>query len=321
MRARFVVVAGLSMMAAPVYAQANSCSSGSTQDACQMAMDVFQFMAPQLGVAMTGGNATLGRGGTLGGLPHFSIGVRANVLNGDVPSVNDFPTPSIVGRQSRELRTEKQVVGLPAVDAAVGIFKGLPLGLTNVGGVDLLLSATYVPEVGGETDDFQVRPESNVQLGYGARLGLVQESILFPGISVTYLKRDLPTTSINGASSNITINVSDIAVKTTAWRVVASKSLVMFGLALGAGQDQYDQGATIQATSSGIPSAPVPFSQDLTRTNMFADLSLNLPLVKMIAEVGQVSGGKLDTAPVNTFSGGDADQSRLYGSVGVRIQF
>ena len=31
------------------------------QDACQQAYDLFQFMAPQLGVAVAGGNATLGQ--------------------------------------------------------------------------------------------------------------------------------------------------------------------------------------------------------------------------------------------------------------------
>ena len=34
------------------------------------------------------------------------------------------------------------------MDAAIGLFKGLPLGVTNVGGVDLLLSASYVPKSG-----------------------------------------------------------------------------------------------------------------------------------------------------------------------------
>ena len=66
-----------------------------------MALDVFDLMAPQLGLALTGGNATLGQGGTLGGPGHFSIGLRANVFSGDLPEVTDFPTPSLVGRQQR----------------------------------------------------------------------------------------------------------------------------------------------------------------------------------------------------------------------------
>ena len=38
------------------------------QDACQQAYDLYQFMSPQLGLALAGGNATIGQGSVLGGL-------------------------------------------------------------------------------------------------------------------------------------------------------------------------------------------------------------------------------------------------------------
>src|SRR5665213_4527049 len=60
------------------------------QDACQQAYDVYQFMAPQLGLALAGGNATIGQGSVLGGLGHFSVGVRGNVFNGKLPQVDQF---------------------------------------------------------------------------------------------------------------------------------------------------------------------------------------------------------------------------------------
>ena len=50
----------------------------SAQDACQKAIDLFQYMAPQLGALLAGGNATQGLTGTLGGLGHMVIGVRVN---------------------------------------------------------------------------------------------------------------------------------------------------------------------------------------------------------------------------------------------------
>lgn len=79
MRKTMLVAAGLTLLAATVSRAQNapnSCPPGTsttdparvTQDACQMSMDVFDLMAPQLGLALAGGNATLGRGGTLGGL-------------------------------------------------------------------------------------------------------------------------------------------------------------------------------------------------------------------------------------------------------------
>lgn len=342
MRARLVVIAASFVAFTPlaVRAQANTCPPGTvtagipdrsraTQDVCQMAVDVFQFVAPEVGLALTGGNATLGQGGALGGLGHFSVGIRVNVFQGDLPDVTNFPTPSTSGAQTRTgasaLPSKHQIMGLPAVDASVGLFKGIPLGITNVGGVDLLLSATYVPTVGDEGDDFQIKPKSNLQVGYGARVGLIQESLITPGVGVTYLKRDVPTTTITGTSSDLSVRAEDVDVKTSAWRVVANKSLLVAGIAVGIGQDRYKESASIQGTAQTVfgsqTSDKVTLSQDLTRTNMFLDLSLNLPLLKVVGEIGQVSGGKLERQAMNEFTGGSPTQSRLYGSVGVRIGF
>ena len=299
--------------------------SRATQDACQMAVDVYQVMGPQLGLALAGGNATLGRGSALG-VGHFSIGLRGNVFSGDLPDVSSFPSPSTSGSVQRTgsaaLPGKRQILGLPTADAAVGVFGGVPLGLTSVGGVDLLLSATYVPTIGQPGDEVQIKPDRNLQLGYGVRVGLLQESLVVPGVAFTYLKRDLPSVDITGTSSNLDVTITDMKVKTSAYRVVASKSLLLLGLAAGVGQDRYDQGATVQGTVRNTPigtqtSDPVLLGQKLTRTNIFLDVSLNLPIFKLIGEVGQVSGGTVDT--YNEFTTGRADKSRTYGSVGFRI--
>ena len=332
MRKAIVVGAGLTLLAAAsagAQSVTTSCPPGTgpldparvTQDACQMALDVFDMMAPQLGLALTGGNATLGQGGNLGGPGHFSIGLRGNVFSGDLPRVNDFPAASPTGRVQRTganaLPGKKQIVGLPTADAALGIFRGVPLGLTNVGGIDLLLSATYVPSIGDEGDDIRIKPERSLQLGWGARIGLLQESLFVPGVSFTYLKRDLPTTSMTGSGSGVGIDIADAKVKTSAFRVVASKSLVMFGLAAGIGQDRYSESALVSGTTGTVASSQVSFDQKLTRTNYFLDASLNLPIFKLIGEVGQVTGGTVDT--YNEFTTGRADKSRTYGSLGFRL--
>jgi hypothetical protein len=57
----------------------------------------------------------------------------------------------------------------------------------------------------------------------------------------------------------------------------------------------------------------------MTRSNVFADLSINLLILKLTGEIGQVSGGTINT--FNTFSGKQAADSRLYGSVGARFGF
>jgi hypothetical protein len=306
------------------------------QDACQQAVDMFQLMMPQLGLSIVGGNATLGQGSTLGGLPHFALDFRGNVLlPGSLP---ELQTPDTTGAQQRSPFPTKSVpVGLPAVDAAIGLFKGLPLALTNVGGVDLLLSASYVPNINHAFDNgssIDVSVDSPLKFGYGVRVGLLQESLLVPGVSVTYFIRDLPTTTVVGSTSTSTalatvtdtIGIRDFSVKTKAWRIVASKSLLLFGVAAGFGQDKYDASTTFDAVvrstdafgTQRYPTGAVPLSQNLTRSNMFADVTVNLFLLKLVGEIGRVSGGTVAT--FNTFDP-TAASARTYGAAGVRFGF
>jgi hypothetical protein len=290
-----------------------------TQDACQQAIDLFRYMVPQLGIGMTGGNTTLAQGGALGGLPHFAIGLRGNVLAGSLPVPQQ---PSTSGAVSRDpYPTENKVLGLPAVDFALGLWKGLPLALSNVGGIDLLLSATYVPEI--STDNVSVTPETNLQVGYGARIGILQESLLLPGLGVSFMKRDLPKTTIVGFTGNDSLEVRDLDFKTTAWRITASKSLILFTIAAGVGQDTYDASTSVEATVNDVligreTMGPVTVKQKVTRTNYFADVAMNILLVKLVGTVGMVSGGDVPT--FSRFET-DADASRLYGSVGLRLGF
>ena len=296
-----------------------------SQDACQKAIDLFQYMAPQLGTTIAGGNPTLGQGGNLGGLGHFSLGLRVNVLQGSLPQVQNV-TPSVTGATSTKFDTKSQLLPMPTADLAIGVFKGIPLAITNVGGIDVLVSASYVPEFDNSGVSVKV-PNGSLKLGYGARVGILQESLLVPGVSVSYLVRDLPTLNIAGSSGNDSLYVNNLSLKTKAWRVTASKSLLLFGLAAGFGQDKYDASTDIGAhvAARTVPptpaanSTPVSISQNLTRTNIFGDLSMNLLLFKLNAEIGQVSGGTINT--FNTFNGKQPADSRIYGSVGARFGF
>jgi len=296
-----------------------SLSEQTTQDACQKAIDIFAFMTPQLGIGLVGGNATLGATSALGGIGHFSIGVRGNATRGRVPQVSNV-SYAVTGAQQSDFGVEDQVVGLPAIDGAFGLFGGIPVGLSHALALDGLVSAAYVPAFNNDNMAVSL-PDGSLKLGYGARLGVLTESFAIPAVSLTYLRRDLPTTSISAASGDDDITVSGISVKTTAWRAVAGKSLGFFGVALGAGQDMYDNRATasVRVNNAGglVDGGPYNLSQKVTRANMFADFSLNFPFVKLAAEVGRVSGGKIDT--YNTFSGKRADDALTYASIGIRI--
>lgn len=331
MNCRFVIAVGWMLGASRVRAQGlqtPTCAGGApfspaqvAQDACQQAYDVYQLLAPQLGLALTGGNATAGQGGVLGGIGHFSVGVRGNAFSGLLPNFSspDFTPRTTGGSPARTLPTTSHVAGLPTADAAVGLFRGLPLGLTNVLGIDALLSASYVPNV--DQNDVTVAPHNNWQFGYGARLGLLSESIITPGVSVTWIERDLPTTDITASANNAQLHVLNAKVKTNAWRVVASKNLILFSVAVGGGRDHYEQSADVSgAISQGLftGSATAPGTdQTLNRSNLFADLAYNLPLFRIVAEIGQAAGGTVLT--YNSFSGGRADRSLVYGSIGLRL--
>jgi hypothetical protein len=296
------------------------------QDACQQAYDVYQLIAPQLGLALAGGNATAGQGSVLGGLGHFSVGIRANVFDGLFPNTDNggFPV-STTGAQRRTLPTKSQWFGAPTADAAIGLYKGFPLALTNVLGVDALVSAEYVPTIKNNGGSFSLDPSSNLRFGYGARIGLLSESIAFPGVSFTWIERDLPTINvgINGSAvgaNGSTIAIDNMDVKTRAWRIVASKSLIAFSLAAGIGQDNYKQSATLTGTVNqfGISaSQSLAADQTLSRTNLFGDFAINLPLLKIVFEVGNALGGSVAT--FNSFAGGRADRSQIYGSFGLRL--
>jgi hypothetical protein len=334
---RLGLAAVLLAMGTTAQAQATDCPAAvsgfsgqnAARDICLRSKDVFQLLSPQLGVSITGGNPVLGQGGTLGGLGHFTIEARVSgVLNGDVPDIGQWSSPSTTAPAPQELLTKTFPVALPAVDGAIGVFKGLPLGLTNVGGIDLLWSAAYIPTI--DQDEFQITPKTNLKFGYGARVGLLQESLVMPGVSATWMKRDLPTTTMTGSAnfttSSMSFTMADAAIKTTSWRLVASKSLIMFGLAVGAGQDSYDQSAMFSGSATTALTGTTsfgPFALDnkMTRTNYFANASINLLLLKIVGEIGQVSGGELTPTPFNTFSGGAADDGRLYGSVGLRFSW
>src|SRR5918911_871907 len=265
-------------------------------DACQKVVDLYKYMNVQLGTPVTGGNATLGQGGALGGLGHFAVDVRANAMRASVPDVAATGLQEGPAGAPDNFEVQSRWAGLPAVDAAVGIFRGIPLGVTHVGGVDALVSAAYLPDI-TQGSLSVATPNGSVKLGFGARVGLVEESLFTPGVSFTYLRRDLPTMSVVAdAGSGRSVSVEDYDMHTTAWRLVASKNFAVVGLSAGVGQDRYAADANLTYDVDGfVPNAPLALDESPTRTNVFGGISLNLAIVKLVGEVGRVSGGDVTT--------------------------
>jgi hypothetical protein len=322
-------IGAIALTAAPAGAQgiSSQCTSTISQDACQKAIDVFNYLSPQLGVVIAGGNATLGAGSALGGLGHVYVSGRANLVSADVPQINEV-TPSVTGARRDTYPTKTMFAGIPQADADIGIFKGLPLGVTNVGGVDLLVSAAYLPSFSAGGVNIRTRG-GPLKLGAGARVGIIQESIDFPGISATYLHRGLPTVDVTANNGADSLRLSNLDVSVNSYRLVASKSFLGFGLAAGLGRDDYTSktsaAAHVAARNAGVgaiggtpaENVTVDLRQTLSRNTYFLDASLNLPLVKLVGEIGQAASVKVPT--YNSFAGAAPGASQVYGAIGVRF--
>ena len=329
---RLGVAAALLVLASTARAQDPQCTGLGKADACQKAVDIFKYLAPQLGTTIAGGNSIMGSGGVLGGLPHWTVGLRATVISGSVPqfTVGNAPNATVTSPVASTYTTKMTPIAFPAVDVAIGIFGGIPLGLTKIGGIDLLVNGAYVPTV--TTTNVSIVPTTNLKFGGGLRVGLLQESLLVPGISVSVIQRGLPkttitTTSTSGASAGTTdsLQIKDLDLTTTSYRLTISKSLILFGLAAGVGMDKYKESTgiytSIHRTVLGVstnPTGTFATSSDMTRTNAFVDAYLNILLLKIIGEVGMVTGGTATT--FNTFDKLPT-AARPYGAIGLRVGF
>ncbi|MEJ7808824.1 MAG: hypothetical protein WKG32_00255, partial [Gemmatimonadaceae bacterium] len=297
-------------------------------DACQKGVDLFNYLTPQLGNAIAGGNATLGQAGTLGGLGRFSLGLRVNAVRAGIPDVEADEAEPSIGAVDRDFYPVKdRPLPMPQVEGAIGLFGGLPIGLASVGGVDALFSGFYLPSASADRVDFN---GGGFKVGYGIRVGLLGETPVLPGISFTWARRDLPTVDIAAnpvGSDEVTLN--EFTNETTAWRFVIGKGFGPVAVAAGYGKDAYKSSATVFYSvneNCGIgepcpvePVEPFRYSRDSKATSMFADLSLSLKLFRLVAEVGQMRVNDISAADFYNEFAQDPSKVRMFGSVAFRF--
>ncbi len=302
-------------------------------DACQTIVDLFRYVAPQVGTLVAGGNATLGQGGTLGGLGHFALTLRANVTQSfslpDLEAVSVGSGPAI----ARSYTTTKYPAAFPVADLALGVLRGLDVGRHRVGGLDLIANVFYVPTEaleGIDANSFAVTVDGKqLQLGFGARVELLAETKRLPSLAVSYVQRDIPRISLthsiesdNGRAQDLdTLSFRGLSVRTKAWRAVVGKRLSFLGLVFGIGKDSYSENAALgysMATGAGRGRirGSFPLADKSSALNMFGDLAINLRLFRTYLEVGRVSGSEPKTFSAFSTPG---SEPRLYGAVGIRI--
>ncbi len=299
---------------------------GYAADACQKATDIYAFVIPQFGQALSGGGAILGTANTLGGLGKFSFNVRVSAVEGRVPDI-DAITLSATGAQASAIATTDTPVPAPVADIGVGIFKGFTAGRTRLLSLDGVVNVAYLPDVDVEELSLVV-PGKRLKFGYGGRLGLTRDGKMVPAISASYIRRELPTADLSasfegGTSGTDQLTLTGFSVTTEAIRVSISKKVAFLEVGGGVGRDTYETELNIGAIvneGGNVGTATNAIAQQTKRDIAYLSLAINFPLIKIAAEVGQAQGGST-ISTFNTFVDGGDEKARRFASAGIRLSF
>jgi hypothetical protein len=262
---------------------------------CAQVVNSFATMQPGVGIAFSGGNPVLGTGSTLGTrlglMPRVSASIRANLALAEMPQL--FDKYSAVIDESGALKPMPRA-GIPLgslqADLSIGVFNGLAFGF---GAVDLLGSVSFVPKV----TDLGLS-ESITNLGGGARIGILKQGLLMPGVSVSGMYRKMGEIGFGDLATHPGAFSSDMT--NLSLRGVASKGFLILDLAVGAGYDRYSSDlilgwkvdcATNECTSANSGQTLTLERQlegalNTTAWNLFANAGIDLFLLKIVGEVG-----------------------------------
>jgi hypothetical protein len=315
------LLAGLSavVLASPLLAQTPECAAYSANvqahNVCAAAVDGTRAFHPVFGMLISGGNPTIGSAATLGGFGHASLTLRANAVNVVLPDL------SYNGSSSTVPAGDKLFLPAPVVEGAVGVYNGMGRGLLAV---DFLGSALLLPT--NLVDNFSVDADARrigsiaLGLGYGARIGLVRGVGPLPNISMSVMRRDIPTIAYGDAPGGDDYSYS-LDLHATNLRLIASKQVAILDLAAGLGWDKYTGNAIIQfrdpITTTLQPNVLVDL--DNSRVLGFVNAGLSLSMLRLTGEVGY-QGGK-DQNLSTDFEDFDTTRGKFFAGLGLRVSF
>jgi len=312
-------LAGLFLVAftVPGLAQTPECAGyvSNAQRVCAAAVDGTRAFHPLVGVLVSGGNPTIGSAATLGGFGHASFTVRANAVNLVLPDVN------YTGSSSTVPAGDKIFAPAPLLEGAVGIYRGMSGGLLAV---DFLGSAQLLPtdQVDNLVVDSGARKIGSIALGlgYGARVGLSRGVGPLPAISVSVMRRDIPTITYGNVSAGDQYSYG-VNLHATNLRLIASKQVAVLDVAAGLGWDKYTGDAIIQfrdpITNALQPNVPVELSS--SRMLGFVNAGVSMSMVRLTGEIGY-QGGK-DQGLSTDFEDFDTTKGKLFAGLGLRVSF
>jgi hypothetical protein len=308
---------------------------------CGLAVTALTNVQPVLGIAFSGGNPVLGTASTLGrrlgAIPRISVTARVNGAFAEGPDLLDG-FQGQVDPGSNELPamgTNSIPVASLQGDVVVGLFNGLSFGPAagGLGAVDLLGSVSFIPSAEGAGLD-----EDVVNWGLGARIGILKQGLVMPGISVSGMYRNMSEVSFGTiADGDPAEFASDL--RTLSLRANVSKGILLLDLAAGAGYDIYTSDVTLDwvltcaAGDCGVtevtvrPQAPVTGELQTAAWNVHGNVGLSLLVLNIVGELGYQKAAEVITAADLRDIGGRAPTSddlaggRLFGSIGVRLSF
>jgi hypothetical protein len=313
------LIAGLFLLTvvSSASAQAPECAGyvANAQRVCSAAVDGTRAFHPLIGVLVSGGNPTIGSAGTMGGLGHASLTLRANAVQVVLPDL------SYNGSSSTVPAGDKLYAPAPLVEGSLGLYKGMPAGLLAI---DFLGSAQLLPttQIDNFTVDANARRLGSIALGlgYGARIGILREMGPLPAVSFSIMRRDIPRITYGDVNAGDAFSYG-VDLHATNLRLVASKQLLILGVAAGLGWDKYTGDAVIRFRDpiTGTPQPPVPVELSSSRGLAFVNAGLNLSVLRLSGEVGYQTGKDQNLS--TDFQDFDTTRGKFFAGLGLRLGF
>jgi hypothetical protein len=319
MRASHHLVAGLFLLtiAAPAMAQTPECAgyTGNAGRVCSAAVDGTRAFHPLMGLLVSGGNPTLGSAGTMGGLGHAAVTLRANAVQVVFPDLN------YNGGSATVPAGDKLLTPAPVVEGSLGLYKGMPSGLLAL---DFLGSAQLLPT--DQIDNLSVDGSATtvggiaLGLGFGARVGILKEMGPLPAVSFSVMRRDIPRISYGDVPAGDRFSYG-LDMHATNLRLVASKQLMTLGLAAGLGWDKYTGDALIgfRDPVTNLQQPYVPVKLNTSRMLGFVNAGMDLSVLRLTGELGY-QGGK-DQKLSSEFQEFDTTKGKFFAGLGLRVGF
>ena len=307
---------------------------------CGQVVNALTNVQPTIGIGFTGGNHVLGTATTIGrrlGLfPRISVTARANAALADVPNLLDGFDATMGGDgELPPMETSMLPFGSLQGDVQLGLFNGISVGpIGGLGAIDLLGSVSLIPAI-EETG----LAEHIINWGAGARIGILKQGLVMPGISISGMYRNMGEVSFgsvdDGDPAEFATDLSTLSL-----RAGISKGILAFDFAAGGGYDIYTSDVAFDfelvcpATTCGTPTTarptqPITGELQTAAWNVFGNVGLSLLVLNIVGEVGYQQATEVITVedleeanlPSQPPTAEDLNGGRFFGSLGVRFTF